>query len=386
MTPPGNDHVTLPDPRAMRRYFGKFSRIIRHLREIAGQTGQGNQASLADDAKYGGGEFANNQLDLIENYLQRLAKTFTALSLKHLMSGRVSSLPLTLAIDRSESGFPVFQEIMTMANDLAQVDRHLANQPDQARLKEEMIAAILSERARPTNLQYAMSQRIYYETLKSRGLFFAQNHPQFVLLSDPKAQRRRYLLHWAVYDSALSLPVIYLLVVEDTGHVILNEDQMRWPQVQSHLMAQSLSSLKLLTIARGFDVDFDNLHPKLLRRIHVGPMYSHAFTEQTGPLREILAEVSRTEESDWALAWTIETLVSARSEKVPAGLLSTVEREIFDLDQYQPAAAEAGVTRLERSLVLPVLPYQVLVDRDPPGFRDVRKYVVGEDGSLLTGL
>ncbi len=380
MTHPGDDHATLPDPLAMRRYFAKFSRIIRHLREISSQTGLGN------DTKYGGSEFGKIQLDLIENYLQRLAKTFTALSVKHLMAGRVSTLPLTLAIDRSESGFPVFQEVLVMANDLAQVDRHLANQPDQNRLKEEMIGFILSERARPTNLQYAMSQRIYYETLKSRGLFFAQNHPQFVWLAGARNERKRYLLHWAVYDSQLSLPVIYLLVVEDSGHTMLNEDQSRWPQVQAHLMAQSLSSLKLLTIARGFDVDFSNLHPKLLRRIHVGPMYSHGFTEQTGPLREILAEVSRTEESDWALSWTTETLVSTRTETVPAGFLSSVEREIFDLDQYQPAAAEAGVTRLERSLILPVLPYQVLVDRDPPGFRDVRKFVVGEDGSLLTGL
>lgn len=380
MTHPGNDHATLPDPLAMRRYFAKFSRIIRHLRAISSQTGLGN------DVKFGGDEFGEIQLDLIENYLQRLAKTFTALSVKHLMSGRVGTLPLTLAIDRSESGFPIFQEIMTMANDLVQVDRHLANQPDQARLKEDMIAYILSERAKPTNLQYAMSQRIYYETLKSRGLFFAQNHPQIVWLGWTPKERRRYLVHWAVYDSELSLPVIYVMVLEDSGHTVLNEDQSRWPQVQAHLMAQSLSSLKLLTIARGFDVDFSNLHPKLLRRIHVGPMYSHAFTEQTGPLREILAEVSRTAESDWALSWTTETLVSSRSETVPSGFLSTVEREIFDLDQYQPAAAEAGVTRLERSLILPVLPYQVLVDRDPPGFRDVRKYVVGEDSSLLTGL
>jgi len=380
LTYPGDDHATLPDPLAMKRYFAKFSRIIGHLREIASQAGLGN------DSKSGGDDFGKLQLDLIENYLQRLAKTFTALSVKHLMAGRVSTLPLTLAIDRSESGFPVFQEVLMMANDLAQVERHLANQPDAARLKEEMIAYILSERAKPSNLQYAMSQRIYYETLKSRGLFFAQNHPQLIMLGSPRNGRRRYLIHWAVYDSQLSLPVIYILVVEDSGYTVLNEDQMRWPQVQAHLMAQSLSSLKLLTIARGFDVDFANLHPKLLRRIHVGPMYSHAFTEQTGPLREILAEVSRTEESDWALSWTTETLVSTRSETVPSGFLSSVEREIFDLDQYQPAAAEAGVTRLERSLILPVLPYQVLVDRDPPGFRDVRKYVVGENGSLLTGL
>jgi hypothetical protein len=115
-------------------------------------------------------------------------------------------------------------------------------------------------------------------------------------------------------------------------------------------------------------------------------MYSHAFTEQTGPLREVLAEVSGHAESDWALSWMTETLVSSRTELVSTGFFSSVQREIFDLNQNEPASAEAGVTRLERSLILPIRPYQVLADRNDPGMRDVRKHVVAEDGTLLTGL
>ena len=53
-------------------------------------------------------------------------------------------------------------------------------------------------------------------------------------------------------------------------------------------MARSAESLKMVTIGPGFDLEFDGLHLKLLRRIHVGPMYSHAFTIQTSPSREIL--------------------------------------------------------------------------------------------------
>ena len=87
------------------------------------------------------------------------------------------------------------------------------------------------------------------------------------------------MLHWAVYDSQINLPTIYLMEVEDTGRTALPKDQYRWPEVQAHLMAQSMGGLKLLTIAQGFDEDFDDLHPKRLRRFHIGPMYSHAFTK-----------------------------------------------------------------------------------------------------------
>ena len=41
------------------------------------------------------------------------------------------------------------------------------------------------------------------------------------------------------------------------------------------------------------------------------------------------------------------------------------------------------VTRITRNLILPQLPYQVLAEKDPDGFRAVRKYVVGKSGQVV---
>ena len=375
MSSPGDDHAALPDPIAVKHYFDKFARIITHLRDVARAT-TGREA----------GDLQRLQIDIVENYLNRLANTFQALSVKHLMAGRVPSIPLTLAIDRVESGFPIFQEILVLASDFVQAEASLARLPDQAQLKEQMIGHILSEKTPPAQLQYLMSQRIYYETLMTRELFFPQTKPHYIRLTTRAQDVSAFLLHWAVYDGPTSLPVLYFMVMEDSHDTPIDGDPRLWLNVQSKLLAQSLSSLKLLTIGRGFDEDFAELHPKFLRRIYVGPMYSHAFTEQTGPLREVLAEVSSQNGSDWALSWTTETLVSNRHEFKPAGFFSKVQREIFELDQVEPAAVEAGVTRLERALILPLKPYQVLADRDPPGMRSVRKHVVAEDGTLMSGM
>ena len=214
-------------------------------------------------------------------------------------------------------------------------------------------------------------------------LFWAQNDPECVWLGTVAEDRRLFQVHWAVYDSQINLPVIYLLEVEDTGRTALPKDQRRWPEVQAHLMAQSLGALKLLTIAKGFDQDFDDLHPKRLRRIHVGPMYSSAFTEQTGPLREVLAEAMAPKGQDWALAWTTETLESERVVEERAGWFSTVERQIFALDPFSGRGAETGATMTQRAIILPQRPFQVLAERNPPGFADVRKFVVSDSGSVL---
>ncbi len=367
------DHKALEDAHETRRYFAKFERIIGHLPEVV-------DIAAAEESGW------NDVAPIIQMFLKALANTFSALSYKHLMAGRVANqLPSVLNIDRQESGFPIYQELLQMANDAMQTDKHLKSLPSLKRLKQEMIEHILREQTTPLRLQFAASQRLYYEHLANSALFLAQNDPQALWQGNVSPDRRKYIVYWASYDSQQNIPVIYLMDLEDTGDTALPRDERRWPRVQSHLMAQAVAALKMVTIATGFDQDFDDLHPKRLRRLFVGPMYSHAFTEQSGPLREVLAEASGKPGLDWALAWTAQTLVSARVERERSGFFGSVEREIYQLDPVsldgQPAD---GLTEQRRSLILPQRPYQVLKEKNVAGFSDVRKYIVGENNRVLS--
>lgn len=364
------DHKTLDDDLAARRYFAKFEAITGMMTGVAAEMAAEKSLSPLDS-------------DVLEGYVRAIAASFRALSLKYLISGRLQGLGQKhLTIDFHESGFPVFQEIVTMANDAAQATSHLAGLPEVGKLKDAMIKVIVGDRTPPTELQYALSQRLYFGALAAGGLFFAQMHPQAQWLADLPGGRRRFLIHWGVYDSQINVPVVYLMEVEDSGRQALPKDEGRWPAAQAHLLAQSVNSLKLLTIAKGFDTDFDDLHPKRLRRIYLGPMYSNAFTLQTGPIREVLQDANAAEGDDWALAWTTEELESERVES-EKGWFSSVEREVFRLDPLSPRSADSGATRVTRNLILPQRPYQVLAEKDPEGFRAVRKYVVGRDGRVM---
>lgn len=368
---PDHDHVGLTDLFASRRYFRKFEAITGHLTRVA--------ATMETE-----GTLGKTELRLLTRYVMALTFTFRALSMKYLLVGRDTGRFFgSLTIDEHESGFPVATEVMTMANDAQQADKHLANLPSETALKDEMVRVIVSERQIPTKLQFALSQRLYYQELLRGELFWAQNDPDCVWLGDISADRRRFLLHWAVYDSQVNLPVVYLMEVEDTGRTALPKDQRRWPGVQAHLIAQSLGGLKLLTIAQGFDGDFADLHPKRLRRFHLGPMYSSAYTRQSGPLPEVLANAEAPEGQDWALVWTAEDLQSEHVIQERAGWFSKVERQVFALDPFSGRGAETGATRTERAIILPQRPFQVLAERNPPGFADVRKFVVGAGGRVL---
>lgn len=370
------DHKTLEEAHETRRYFSKFEKIISHLQGVAESVVSENTALASE-------------IPILREYLEALSGTFTALSYKYLLTGRVSDLlPSNLSIDRQESGFPVYQELLQMASDAMQVENHLRSLPSMRDLKIGMINHILREQSAPVNLQFAASQREYYEELANRSLFWARNDPRLAWTGNVDQNRRKYRLHWAMYDSQQNIPVIYIMDLEDSGRRPLAKDERRWPRVQSHLTAQSSAALKLVTIALGFDRDFEDLHPKRLRRFFIGPMYSHSFTQQTGPLRQVLSEASSQPGEDWALAWTTETLESASTKQESSGFFSTVERQVFKLDPFagvdENGQETAGHTHQQRSLILPQRPYQVLEELDPPGFRKIRRYVVSPSGKILS--
>ncbi len=369
-TPLTDDHQELYDPLTARRYFAKFERITGHLLRVAGEV----------EAE---GRLTRTEARILGRYLAALTGTFRALNYKYLMTGRADG-SARLTFDRHESGFPVAQELMVMAMDAAQVAKHLGGMASEVELKDRMVRQILRDLAVPLQLQFALSQRLYYEALAAGSIFWARNDPDVQWIEDVTrdgAVRKHFLIHWAVFDTQINLPIIYLMDVEDSGKKPLPNDDRRWPLVQAHLMAQSLTGLKLLTIAQGADKDFEALHPKRLRRITLGPMHSQDFTLQSGPISQVLAAANAPDGDDWALVWTVEDLVSDREEEVKEGWFSTATRQIWKLDPFR--GVDTGTTRTEQMVVLPELPFQALTELNQPGLRDLRKFVVGAGGQIM---
>lgn len=364
-----SDHAELYDPAIARRYFAKFDRITQHLVRVAAEI-------------EGEGRLTRTETRVLDRYLAAISATFRALNYKYLMTGRADGAP-KLTFDRHESGFPVAQELMTMAVDAAQAGKHLAGMASEAELKDRMVRQIVRDLTVPTALQFALSQRLYYEALAQGGLFLTRNDPDAQFIED-RGERRHFLIHWAVYDTQANLPVVYLMDAEDSGRKPLPNDDRRWPLVSQGIMAQSVGGLKLLTIAQGFDKDFEGFHPKRLRRITLGPMHSKDFTLQSGPISSVLANADAPDGEDWALVWTVEDLVSDREEDVKDGWFSTANRQIWKLDPL--LGAETGTTRTERMVILPERPFQAMVDLNAPGLRDVRKFVVGAGGQILPAM
>lgn len=313
---------------------------------------------------------------VVAEYIGRLEKSF---SCWHNRLGFTDSF----RIGRAESGYPVFQNVLELENDRRTAEARLAAIPEPDEIREEMVDFILRQKSFPASLQKSMAERIYLEDVRGGQIFSPLVLPQTVKVSvNPKTRRPYYLVHWGVFDGTANLPLIYMATLEDSSDDIvktlvtrdglLNEGVQIPLPVEGLLNPQlahrfddfaeknSAYSLSPATIAGNLDQDFDELHPKQLRRVVLGPFYSAGITEHNSTVADVLSRVRRVENA-WLLTWTVQEVYSQAERPGRKGLWSSQpSREEFYINTDDLEAARQGVSSYEKHALIPHEAYQVL--------------------------
>lgn len=372
-----DDNGELTDNAETKRYFAKFSRIISLLSAIS----EAERDSYADDY----------EADIIIDELRKLSNTFEALSMKYLFTGVVhNKLPKNLEIDTTDSGFPVFHEILQLENDAQRAQEEYESLPKFRVFKDDMIDHMLKYRTHPRELQFSMSQKSYYDLLMQRRMFVTRNAPTIIPMTnkkydDPKKKNKRYLVHWSVYDSIKNYPNVYIMVLEDSARRFsentLLDDPDALQKLKQVILNQSLSSLKMVTIAMNIDKDFEYLHPLSLKRIYIGPMYSNQYTHHNDNIQRVLKNAS--EGNDWVFAWTVETLMSQGTKTIKKGLFGDQLLQVYYVDKHDHESFKSGSTETEYHMVLPYESYQCLHEDPTNPLHGVFIKVVDNDGRIL---
>lgn len=309
-------------------------------------------------------------------YLERLTHSFEC------WRDRVGFME-RFRISRAESGFPVHQSVLELENDSRGAEKKLAAIPAPDTLRAEMADFILRHKEMPVELQRSMAQRLYLEKL-SEGLVFsplvlAKTHKVSV---NPKTGRPYYLVHWGAFDGAANLPMVYMATIEDSSadmvKTLVARDGKLSRKVDIPLPVEGLLnpalahrfddfternsaySLSPATIAGNLDRDFDELHPKQLRRLVLGPFYSAGITDHGSKVAEVLAKI-RDPHNAWLMTWTLQEVFSKAERPGKRGLWSSQPaREEFFIDTDDLEAAQQGVSSYERHALVPHEAYQVL--------------------------
>lgn len=313
---------------------------------------------------------------VIVPYVHRLTATFAA------WENRVAFMD-RFRIQRAESGFPAFQNVLELENDRETAKERLAAIPAPDRIKAEMVDFILRHKEFPEALQTQLAERLYLEEVQKGEIFSPFILPETIKVSvNPKTMRPFYIVHWGVFDGSQTLPMVYMATIEDSSEKICRmlvtkdgklDPKVRIPLPVGGLLNPELArafdacaerngaySLSPVTIAQNIDKDFPDLHPKQLRRFVLGPFYSAGVTENSDRVTEILSKVRR-QENAWVLTWTIQEVFSKAERPAKRGLWSSTPAvEEFHIDTDDLEATRQGVSAYEKHALVPHDAYQAL--------------------------
>ncbi|MBK8457357.1 MAG: hypothetical protein IPL47_09840 [Phyllobacteriaceae bacterium] len=309
-------------------------------------------------------------------YIARLEKSFAC------WRNRVAFAD-TFRIQRADSGYPLFQNVLELENDRKRAAARLAEIPAPDELRAEMADFILRHKEFPAALQKTMAERLYLDEVREGELFSPFVLPKTVKVSsNPKTGRPLYFVHWGAFDGTANLPLIYMAAVEDSSpdlveklirsdgslnervpiplpvDGLLNPDLAR--RFDDFAEKNSAYTLTPVTIATNLDKDFETLHPKQLRRVVLGPFYSAGITENNTTVSDVLAKVSKPQNA-WLLTWTVQEVFSTAEKPGRRGLWSSEKgHEEFHIATDDLEAARQGVSAYEKHALVPHEAYQAL--------------------------
>ncbi|MGS1093895.1 hypothetical protein ACVCNR_04820 [Aquamicrobium terrae] len=325
---------------------------------------------------------------VVAEYIARLEKSFSC------WRNRLG-FQESFRISRAESGFPVFQNVLELENDRRQAESRLATIPQANELRQEMADFILRNKEFPEALQRSMAERLYLEDVESKETFGPFTLAQTVKVSvNPKSGLPYYLVHWASFDGAANLPLVYMATVEDSSDPMVRQlvdknrklngkveiplpvDGLLNPELAHRFddftERNSAYSLSPITIASNLDKDFETLHPKQLRRVVLGPFYSAGITENNSVVNEVLERV-RKPDNAWLLTWTVQEVFSKGEKPGRRGLFSSSKTtQEFHIDTDDLEATRQGVSAYENHALVPHEAYQAL-------------YAAGETQKIFAG-
>ena len=289
----------------------------------------------------------------------------------------------SLKVDLTSSGFPNYQEISSLGTDLLRRRERLRELPPAAVLRQAMLDYLFKYRSEPNELLWQMSEREYCGMLDEGRLLLGFTPGECVLRGE-NARTRAYVFSWTCYDFKTNRPYIHLLTFEqDAQAEPLHAMGAASHQFREVVKAEGSRAPEVGLLALAIDDDIESIHPKVLKRICIGPLYS-SFTRLNGdPLAHLLSRY-REDEKDFILLLKDEIVFSETQKELPARFFSPRRvREIFyipeeDLDCYQHKAS-----MIHRYMLLPhTVLQQMAAGDEPEEYRDYRKLSFGREGEV----
>ncbi len=253
-------------------------------------------------------------------------------------------------IDMQYSGFPNNFAFDVLATDKKTGEKSGLSVVDQKAL---FLDQLFTQSDQEINIQGI--QEIALEQYKSALL---QKNPFLPFQVDAIVKRdsgenMSYFIRWSVYDHSRNMPRLYAMDLEYSGKGKVLSKKI-FNELITLLKSESLFMPRIGDLAMQIDSLFIDIHPKMISRLSLGPIYKPGYQNAKNEIQEIFNSPENLE-NEFILSITHETILSRgqRTQDVMNGLKQD-ERlfEIYDIKDSEERCANRRATSVSQYLVM----------------------------------
>ncbi len=301
----------------------------------------------------------------IENALERLLFTVKVLRMKYSHSPADRRL---LWVDLSESGFPNAQDVGNLSVDLIKRQERLRDLMPVSMLKHIALDHMMKEQTDPVDILWQISERSYLEMLDDTKLFLPFNMSVADIAVRPvkdKRGPRSYSCSWSCYDFRTNRPYVHLLTFDqDKDERPLEKGGPNQLKLLEVMQAEGSRVPDVGILAMAIDNALETIHPKILKRVGFGPLYTTSLlekevshprddtlldppSEKPKVLLELLA--NHAEPDDFILCFKDE-IVFSKQQRITA---TSHVREVFYLPNDDPESYAKRASVIHKYVLMP---------------------------------
>lgn len=299
----------------------------------------------------------NYEAEVTKGFLEKLLFTVRALRLKFLYS------PVhNLEVDMSNSGFPNRDVIASLENDLRLRDDRLQKLQPESLLKMRILDCLIQKGEEPSDLLWQLADRAYFDIIEEEKLFFPFTPGELIKRKKSKdaGDVRSYTYSWACYDFSTSRPYFHIMSFDQDSYLEpLEKDDASLLQFLHVIKAEGRRAPNISVLATAIDSAINWLHPKSIKRVCLGPLYSPllignrtCFTDEIEAAACSLLASCGKRPQDFFLFFTHEMVFSERQVERGSFFGKRV-REIYHIPTDDPAAFSNGASSVFRSVLMP---------------------------------
>ena len=234
-----------------------------------------------------------------------------------------------------------------------------------------MLDHLIKNQDHPQHLLRQLSKAYYFDHLNIANLFMEFTPGKLELVSNLKDEHdsRRYCYSWASFDSVTNRPYIYIAVF-DNARVFKGEnvDVKRNPDFIDTIRKITHNTSPLNVIASDLDNAYEEVHPKIIKRIDLGPLFG-LYSKDEHPFSTLLRKHFTVD--DFIITYTTEVVFSVGEKRKKSFLSQGELRQVFYINESNKESMKRMVSGVEKYMITSHDVVRYLNDKHPEVIKEL---------------